>query len=114
MMETIDKNASTVFNFRDRKMTILGTQHIGESFDGIFSIMNYYMPKRHILPMQAACVENFDGDVTIMFGSKRSGRTMLGMSGDLFIGDAGHCWTDSGVFNIDGEMFTKANFLNPE
>jgi phosphoenolpyruvate carboxykinase (ATP) len=91
---TIDKDASCVVNFRDRKMAILGTQHIGESFDGIFSIMNYYMPKRHILPMNAACVETFDGDVTIMFGSKRSGRTMLGMAGDWFIGDAGHCWTD--------------------
>jgi phosphoenolpyruvate carboxykinase (ATP) len=72
------------------------------------------MPKRHVLPINAACMENSKGDVSILFGSENSGRTTLSLTADRFIGDSSHCWTDTGVFNIDGALLTKANFITPE
>lgn len=42
-------------NLQQRKMVILGTQYAGEMKKGVFTIMNYLMPKKGHLPLHSSC-----------------------------------------------------------
>ncbi len=35
---------------------------------GVFTIMNYYLPKSGILSLHSGCNEGVNGDVTLFFG----------------------------------------------
>jgi phosphoenolpyruvate carboxykinase (ATP) len=103
-------------SFEDRELVILGTEYAGEMKKGIFTIMNYLMPKRGILSMHcSATADHKTGRVSILFGLSGTGKTTLSADPkrDL-IGDDEHCWTESGIFNIEGGCYAKMIHLSPE
>jgi phosphoenolpyruvate carboxykinase (ATP) len=95
------------------EMVILGTEYAGEMKKGVFTMMNYYMPKRGVLSMHCSATAARDsGQTTIMFGLSGTGKTTLSADPKrLLIGDDEHCWTERGVFNIEGGCYAKAIFL---
>lgn len=42
--ENVSNETSVSVNFKDKELTILGTQYAGEMKKGLFGIMHYYMP----------------------------------------------------------------------
>ncbi len=98
------------------EMVILGTEYAGEMKKGVFTMMNYFMPKRGVLSMHcSATADRETGSTTIMFGLSGTGKTTLSADPKrLLIGDDEHCWTDHGIFNIEGGCYAKAIFLSPD
>lgn len=103
-------------NFEKGEVVILGTEYAGEMKKGVFTIMNYLMPKRGILSMHcSATADKTTGRSSVLFGLSGTGKTTLSADPKrMLIGDDEHCWSESGIFNIEGGCYAKAIDLTPE
>ncbi len=98
------------------EVVILGTEYAGEMKKAVFTLMNYLMPKRGVLSMHCSATEDKQtGKSSVLFGLSGTGKTTLSADPNrLLIGDDEHCWTDSGIFNIEGGCYAKAIYLTRE
>ena len=115
-IEDVSSETCVSLNFDQGEMVILGTEYAGEMKKGVFTIMNYLMPKNEILSMHCSANEGRDAqDVSLFFGLSGTGKTTLSADPHrALIGDDEHCWTDNGVFNIEGGCYAKCINLSAE
>jgi phosphoenolpyruvate carboxykinase (ATP) len=98
-----------------REIVILGTEYAGEMKKGVFTFMNYFAPKRGVLSMHCSATADPETNrSSLMFGLSGTGKTTLSADPKRqLIGDDEHCWTDKGIFNIEGGCYAKAIDLTP-
>jgi phosphoenolpyruvate carboxykinase (ATP) len=112
----IGSKTSISLSLEDRELVILGTEYAGEMKKGVFTVANYFAPKRKMLSMHCSATANKEtGRSSLLFGLSGTGKTTLSADPkrDL-IGDDEHCWSDDGVFNIEGGCYAKAVNLTSE
>ena len=111
----MSSKTSIDISFEDQEIVILGTQYAGEMKKGIFTIMHYVMPQKGILSMHCSANQGAQGDVSLFFGLSGTGKTTLSADPNRrLIGDDEHCWSDDGIFNIEGGCYAKVIDLSPE
>jgi phosphoenolpyruvate carboxykinase (ATP) len=116
LMADVGSRTCVSLNLEDRELVILGTEYAGEMKKGVFTVANYFAPKRGVLSMHcSATADKQTRRSSLLFGLSGTGKTTLSADPKRYlIGDDEHCWGDDGIFNIEGGCYAKAVNLTSE
>lgn len=104
-----------VLDLASRTILIGGTGCADELKKAVFSYLNFVLPERGILPMQAAVNLGDWGDSAVFFGHSGTGKTCLSSDPSRhLLGDDEHGWSDDCIFNLEGGCYAQTIGLSED
>jgi phosphoenolpyruvate carboxykinase (ATP) len=102
----------------DRKLILIGgSAYAGENKKSVFTLLNYLLPERGIMPMHCSAnhAPGNPVDTAVFFGLSGTGKTTLSADPHrILMGDDEHGWSDRGTFNFEGGCYAKTISLSRE
>ena len=103
-----NSETAIIVNLKEKVILISGTEYAGETKKSVFTLLNFLLPEKKVMPMHCSVNSGNDGDSAIFFGLSGTGKTTLSADPKRsLLGDDEHGWSDDGLFNFEGRMLCK-------